>query len=235
MPKKPGTAPAQFVQIFSAVGIALASIVDEFPTGKLINSLSKSGERLTQFLRLTFTALVTDRVLAVVDEVATSSNQSILEHACFCQTPQVERFVVADFFTTRNSRVKIRFIGETLQKVFGEKIEENVQAAMLRAYRLTANELDPWIIVALGKNSYRTSLAQIARLMEQQPNGEEGSLLNNGRANVFYVPDDDGNLWAVGVGWRGGGWVVCADSIGDSDVWSAGFRVFARDSQSLAA
>ena len=66
--------------------------------------------------------------------------------------------------------------------------------------------------------------------MAEQGNGEDGILLTNGYANIFYIRDIKGVFWAVGCYWGGDGWDVSADSVGAPDVWDGGNRVFSRNS-----
>ncbi|MDZ4205680.1 MAG: hypothetical protein U1C12_00470 [Patescibacteria group bacterium] len=64
--------------------------------------------------------------------------------------------------------------------------------------------------------------AIIAELIARQPNGEEGALLNNGFANLFYT-----GSCVVGVRWIADRrrWLVRAWGRG-GDRWCAGIRVF---------
>ena len=66
--------------------------------------------------------------------------------------------------------------------------------------------------------------------MAEQGNGEDGILLTNGYANIFYIRDIKGVFWAVGCGWDGGGWRVGAISVEDPRGWDGGRRVFSRNS-----
>ncbi len=196
------TKTTQFGHFLAKVIEAWSLVFDKLGTKVCIAAVKNQGERLAIFLELVVTALSSGQNLVLAPPQGESAKPQLLEFVRAYETLPAKRFGVGNFFTTRNSKVKITFINETFQKVFGNKIEENVQPATLRAHRLTVNEFDPWIIVGLGKTSYKSSLAHVASLMEQQPNGEEdGILLNNGRANIFYVPDDNGNLWAVS--WAG--------------------------------
>jgi len=49
--------------------------------------------------------------------------------------------------------------------------------------------------------------------MEKQKNGEDGVLLNNGYANIFYIRDQNGVLRAVRVYWDDGSWRVYAHGV----------------------
>lgn len=62
--------------------------------------------------------------------------------------------------------------------------------------------------------------AIIAGLIEKQPKGEDGVLLNTGYANLFYTPSR-----VVRVHWHGGGWDVGVWDRGGG-TWLAGSRVF---------
>jgi len=67
-------------------------------------------------------------------------------------------------------------------------------------------------------------------LLKKQSNDEESGLLTNGYANIFHIKDSSGVLRAVSVGWSDAGWSVNASSVGHPSDWSAGSRVFARNS-----
>lgn len=62
--------------------------------------------------------------------------------------------------------------------------------------------------------------AVIADLIGKQTKGETGSLVNTGRANLFYT-----TAFVVSVDWYGGAWYVYAWDR-DDDEWSAVYRVF---------
>lgn len=64
--------------------------------------------------------------------------------------------------------------------------------------------------------------AIVAELITKQPKGEEGTLLNNGYANLFYTPS-----FVVRVRWRSDGsrWHVCAWDR-DGHRWDSDERVF---------
>ena len=66
--------------------------------------------------------------------------------------------------------------------------------------------------------------------MEKQANGGNGELLNDGWANIFYIRDSAGVLWAVHVNWYDDGWGVNASSVSGPRAWYAGDQVFARNS-----
>lgn len=57
--------------------------------------------------------------------------------------------------------------------------------------------------------------------------------LDKNKWYVFYIPDINGTLRAVGVDWGGDGWGVGADSVGSPREWDAGFVVASRNSSVL--
>ena len=73
--------------------------------------------------------------------------------------------------------------------------------------------------------------AVIAGMISRQPNGENGDLVNDGKANIFYVRGKDDKVFTVDVGWYvvNREWCVGARHFGDVR-WSAGDRGFSRNS-----
>lgn len=96
----------------------------------------------------------------------------------------------------------------------------------LSSYDLTENLYDRDIKAELPANHVFTDAsvlcARIAQLISKQPNGEKGDLLNNGYANLFYLPD-----CVVDVYWGSvrQGWYVYAWKLDDRH-WYAGRRAF---------
>ena len=102
-------------------------------------------------------------------------------------------------------------------------------ATELRYAKLTRSSLDAPILEELGDKA-EASLSQMYALMARQANGQEGVLLTNGWANIFYVRDINGELRAVRVRWDGRGWFVDAYSVTYPNGWYDGNRVFSRNS-----
>lgn len=66
MSKSHGTPlSTQFVKVLNAVTTAVATAVEDFSIADLINVLTTNGEKLTQYMRLVFTALMTGQGLAL--------------------------------------------------------------------------------------------------------------------------------------------------------------------------
>lgn len=152
----------------------------------------------------------------------------LLEFVTTVTVPAVARLVAKDCFkqdVSPEAAVKISCIGDNFKAKFSGKIEVDVPAAELKIHRLCEASLDAPIITALG-DCYETTLAHLWTLLSRQPNGEQGVLLVNGYANIFYVRDLEGGLWAVGARWYGGGWYVYACSVEYPGRWCAGRQVF---------
>lgn len=167
-----------------------------------------------------------------------------------------EEFSPHHFFKVsleKNAPVKVSYVGDNFTNWFLGKIEnkEDVGEAIpgdglyrkpgrqndakettFRFHTLTKNSVDGPIIAALGgETNAETTLVEIAGCMKQQANGEQGLLLTNGDANIFYVRDSALVLRAVRVDWGQGGWGVDASSVSDKHEWHPhGYRVFSPDS-----
>ncbi len=107
-------------------------------------------------------------------------------------------------------------------------IVNKLDSGTCSSYNLKKNAYDREIKMELPEGyEWNASevCARIAQMIEQQPNGKKGDLLNNGDANLFYVPG-----YVVRVRWRAAyrEWGVLAWRL-DDDGWGAGYRVFVRN------
>lgn len=144
-----------------------------------------------------------------------------------------EKFVAKDKFkvgTGGRAKVKISYVGDDFKAWFLGKTEEPFAGSTIYGRKLNKGSVDGLILTELGgKEKAETTLAEIYAMMEHQANGENCDLLNNGCANIFYVPDINGTLRTVGGYLRGSGWVVQAYSAEGPNEWSAGGQVFSRN------
>lgn len=110
------------------------------------------------------------------------------------------------------------------------KVEDGVKPSTLAYGRLVQANKDAVILASLGgEEKAETSLTEMFQLLELQENGEEGVLLIDGRANIFYILDVTGVLRAVYARWSGGQWELLADLTSDPYDWRAENRVFSRN------
>lgn len=136
--------------------------------------------------------------------------------------------------TKRNARVKISVVWDNFTSWFlsGDgKTDDPISEQTLRYHKLRKSSVDGPIITELGgEEKSETTLTKMFSLMEKQKNGEDGVLLNNGYANIFYIRDQNGVLRAVFVVWDGDGWCVFACSVGNPAGWGDGYQVFSCNS-----
>ncbi|GBE17095.1 hypothetical protein BMS3Abin15_00931 [bacterium BMS3Abin15] len=112
-----------------------------------------------------------------------------------------KKFIAKDNFivdTSKKAKVKISYLEDNFRENFLGKTEEAIPEIVLRYHKLRKSSVDKPILAELGgKEKAETTLTEMFALMEKQGNGESGCLLTNGYANIFYIHDVNGVLWAV--------------------------------------
>ena len=137
-----------------------------------------------------------------------------------------ENFDPQAYFQTRPGLwVSEEFVSRVRSKA---KPVENLGSATLKSYDLTKAAYDREIKTGLGANHVFDQSELIARLEQmvgKQQGGEEGELLNNGYANLFYLAG-----WVVYVRWNAGRrrWNVGVWKLDDFH-WHEGDRIFSRN------
>lgn len=144
-----------------------------------------------------------------------------------------EKFVTREKFvvnTATDAKVKISGLNKNFQNWLLDKIDAPIASNGLRIQKLTKRSVDTLIIAEVGsEEKARAVLAEMFFLLEQQGHGQEGALLTNGGANIFYVYDINYVLRTVCARWSGYGWHVDAYSLGHKDIWVGGDQVFSRN------
>ncbi len=165
----------------------------------------------------------TSSILELVSTIAVSANTGKLVAK--------ESFVIN---TKRNAPVRISYLSDNFTAWFlhGDgKIEDPISDQTLRYATLREASMDGPVIEELGGEAKaETTLSEMFSLMVSQKHGEDGVLLNNGYANIFYIKDSAGVLRSVRAHWYVGGWDVHAFSVSFPSRWDAGGRVFSRNS-----
>ena len=138
-----------------------------------------------------------------------------------------EPFVASEHCVLGGDPKKITWLSDLFREWFWGKIEPPMAKTELRYAKLTKNSVDGPIMDELG-GVKETTLAEIYALMKRQPNGEQGVLLTNGWANIFYIRDQKSVLRTVYVSGHGDGWSVGADFFGFLYGWRIGRQVFSR-------
>lgn len=162
---------------------------------------------------------------------AQSTLTKILELVTPVKVTAVKKFVAAERFKAGETVDGVKYsssFGDNFNKHFLLKIEEDVQAADLRVHKLLRKSKDLGIRTEIGEDKEETSLTHLHQCLKRQGNGEKGTLLTNGYANIFYIRDNEGILLAVNASWFDGGWGLYARSVGSPCDWSADYQVFSR-------
>ncbi len=139
-----------------------------------------------------------------------------------------EEFIVRNKFivnTGDDADVKISGLGDYFCECFLGKTEESTaKDSAIDFNELLKASVDGPIIEGLGeKEKVPTTLREVYFLMKH-------GKLDKNKWYIFYIPDVNGILRAVDVHWDGGGWDVCADSVGIPSEWGAGGVVASRNS-----
>lgn len=125
--------------------------------------------------------------------------------------------------------LRIAWIGDNLKANFLGLSEGACEPTELKVNKLTEDSLDALIIAELD-DKCEIRFGQFLNLLRKQGKGQKGALLNNGWANIAYIRDINGILWAVRARWASddGGWSVDASSVERPDRWGGGRRVVSR-------
>ncbi len=157
--------------------------------------------------------------------------QSLLEAITTAEVPSIASFVAKEKFRSGKEidGVKIYWLGDNFKENFLNKKETDIAPATLRIQKLKNSSLDTPILAELGDKA-ETTMAHFWELLKQQGSGQKGNLLVNGYANIAYIRDENGVLWAVHARWSSGnvGWIVYAISVENPNKWNADSQVVSR-------
>jgi len=158
---------------------------------------------------------------------------NLLEHIATVDIPEItDPFVVNDHIRDEQTVGGVKWwLGSNFLRHFSGTTLPACSAGTLNIHKLAKASVDTPVIAELGGESVaETSLAQLYWMIMQQPSGEQGNLLTNGYANIFYIRDAKGTLWAVSAGWNSDDrcWRVEAYSVTNPLTWGAGSQVVSR-------
>lgn len=157
---------------------------------------------------------------------STVKQSDLLKWVATVTVPAVQRFVVKDCLKAAN----IGWTGDNFNRLLKGKVEKDVPKANLVIHRLERASLDVPILAELGDKA-EVKLSYLIDLLKKQKDGKDGVLLTNGYANISYVCDTKGNLWAVNTRWDPEYcfWSIEVDiSIKRPVRWFCGFHVLSR-------
>ena len=154
-----------------------------------------------------------------------SRKSKLLKHKAVVPVNAIRRFVAREHLTAAN----IGSAGPNFQRLFLDKVEENVPAGRIAIRALVKGSLDPEIMVELGRARRVTYLAHFFQILKKQAKGQAGPL-SISMANVAYCFGGDGNVWAVRASWDSvdHSWHVGAHSVGSPYEWLAGRQVLSQ-------
>lgn len=148
--------------------------------------------------------------------------------AAFVEVLAGKLFNPAEYFRTRPGLYVWEGFTKQILSVAAPATAPNVK---LREYNLPRNMTDAEIQAELGEGHVFTNASEfcatLAQMLDAQWSGEEGDLLANGYANIFYVRGSAGEVFAVRVLWHADyrEWRVHAYRL-DGSRWFAGSRAF---------
>lgn len=170
-----------------------------------------------------------DAISVFVEAVKNRVKNTLLKLLGKVEVQATKRFIARDNFTLGNAGIS--YLGDNFKERFLGKTEENVLKTTLFYHELTKSSVDRPIINELGGEAKaETRLSQLYVLLKKQSSGQKDAFLTNGFANIFYVCDINGVLWAVFAHWDGDGWLVSANSVENPRGWDEGDRVFSGNS-----
>ncbi len=198
----------QLADSFEAAGYTKDDLtrLGQFPNHPLILGVLRGTHEISKkdFLGFKETALLRPVAMAV------ASGDGYLDEDAFFQDREGEIWVASSF-----------------RKRFGRTFRKS-QASNRRyvACELKQRAGDTAIRADLPV-SHLSKLGDIAHFIKAQQGGKEGILFNKGLVDIFYVEDENGQVFAVRVYWGAGdrAWFVCDRELdGDGD-WAVGYRV----------
>lgn len=175
-------------------------------------------------------ALFCEAVKNRVRETAKAA-QKLLEFVTSVTLHPVKHFEAAEHFTHGETVKGVRcYLWDSFRTRFGAKVERDIAGGEIRVHKILRQSRNLEIRAEITKEKEETFLAHIWQMLKLQPGGEAGALHVNGLANIFYVRDIEGALWAVYVSWHADTreWSLGALSVERADGWHADCQVCSR-------
>jgi len=211
---------------------ALATILEWLLVGfadiiKLIRDGKRTKEQL-ESLKAAVQAIIDGKSFKVVIEQVEKTAEvvtNVLEHAGRVLLVSVASFNPQEYSKTRGG---LYIWDEFTQRILAVAKPTDVPELQLDYYTLTEHAYDSEMGLT-EDDIFEVSefCAYLAQMIDQQSNGKEGTLLTNGRTNIFQVRGVNGGVFAVNVCWNYliRKWHVRADRLGGAHS-GAGCRVF---------
>lgn len=147
------------------------------------------------------------------------------------------KFIVNDNFVVNireTAELKIAFLGGSFRVWFENKKEPKFLGSVIEGRDLVRSATGSDILAEFcERKKVETTMREVRYLMKIQKNGEKGSLLVNGNANIFFVGDINQKLRAVRVRFYAGRFRINSYSITRPAKWQVGDRFFYRQPRQL--
>jgi hypothetical protein len=147
------------------------------------------------------------------------------------QIPDIAEFIVREYFKMGMNGITKIWMSDRFQEVILANAPQKTSliSQAIDKFKLSKSMWDSAMLNELGQPkpySIGEFLALAKHLTSGQPTGKEGTLLNNGYANIFYVEAADGRMVAVYVFWNGEKWRFFCYELGEDIQWNDGRCVF---------
>jgi hypothetical protein len=133
-----------------------------------------------------------------------------------------------NFFRNYNKSAKLNIRDNFNKNIQCRKVREEQPRSTISFYTLkkAMGDSEIWFKLPAGSYFSLDDYWIIAELLNKQPNGESGELLNDAQANIFYV-QVGANICVVGVYWTGSCWSIEGWNLGEH-IEDIGCRIFSR-------
>ena len=138
-------------------------------------------------------------------------------------------FVVKDKFIIEKSEkaaIIINCIGSNFAKWFLPKVERSV-GDIIAEQLIFLGSFNDRKILDLSVGDIMLNVGHIYSLLEKQGRQQAGSLLTDGRLNIFYALDKDGIKRAIRMRWYMG-WIIVANETDGMTVYGKKSQLFRR-------
>lgn len=164
------------------------------------------------------------------NENCTVSRKPLLKFVKEIELPPIgpfmpeEHFKITPGWKRETANLVIHDISDNLVKFICDILEPGEAEAIIRVHELSEPTVDGPILAGLDKN-FQVGFNRMFQILVRQGRGQDGDLLVNNGANIFYIKGTD---WSVVCGWTSvyDAWHIYDFPVGGLNVWGASFRTF---------
>jgi hypothetical protein len=217
--------------LLEVVGIVVIPATREFVAGDLLELDRSADARIrVAWIGTTFGVMLRDKTVEATTECTLQIHR--------LRKPLTDGAVIAALsddhsaeLTTLGDQLIEHFVTlERLARELGDAIVSEADtdelAIQIRKHRATQLDLQQQRNTLLAE--IETTPANLFALLEMQGKGEDGALLTNGFANIFYLRDVHGTLRSIHLMWSSDGWLLYCYPPERPHRWSDGYQVFSQ-------